>query len=180
MIKNETYLTPENIGKFQSRLLVRTQIFTLILCIVVVACGIVEIVLKDYAFGIFCTVFGTAFFPIILYIQKLTTKKTVKMISQGGMVKNVYEFDDKGVTVVTYRGETKAGESVVAYEDLYRIEERDKYYYIYVANNQAFIVDKSSFTEGTSSELSILLATHMGEKYAVKLSKKLIQENKKA
>ena len=102
------------------------------------------------------------------------------MISQGGMVKNVYEFDDKGVTVVTYRGETKAGESVVAYEDLYRIEERDKYYYIYVANNQAFIVDKSSFTEGTGSELSILLATHMGEKYAVKLSKKMIQENKKA
>ena len=179
MIINETGLTEKNIGKFRSKFMWRSQIFTLILCLIVIGCGGVELYYGDIGFGVFCIVFGTVFFPLILVMQHFATKKNIKSMQLEGNVVNKYYFDENNVNVETYRGETKVGQSLVAYENVYKVEEHDTSYYIYVSNVQAFIVDKDKFTQGNSADLTILLATKLGPKYQVKLSKKQREANMK-
>ena len=178
MIKNETVLTIDNVTKFQNKFARNSNIFTLVMCVIVVACGIVEIVLKDYWFGAFCMVFGFAFFPIIILMQRIATKKNIQRMMLDGMI-NKYEFGQDNFTVITDKGGQKIGESIVTYNDVIKVAEYDDSFYIFISSRQAFIVDKKGFTEGSSAELSVLFATRLGNAYRVKLSKKVINENKK-
>ena len=94
-------------------------------------------------------------------------------------VANIYEFNDDNIDIKTMRDGMQVGQSLIKYEDLLKVEEFDNEYYIYISSKQAFIVDKNGFSEGTQTDLTILLKTKMEDKYIIKLSKKQISENKK-
>ena len=177
MIKNSTKLTKENVSLFQRKFSSKSNTVSLIMTLIVIVCGSIEISLGDTTFGIFCIAFGIIFFPVLLFMQKVANDKNVKsMLLQN--VYNNYEFGDDNIVIQTFRGDTKVGESVIEYGQIVKVQEYDSTYYIYISSRQAFIVDKNSFTEGTQTDLTIMLATKLGDRYKVKLSKKQINENK--
>lgn len=177
MIKNSTKLTKENVSLFQQKFSSKSNVTSLIMTIIIIVCGAVEISLGDTTFGIFCIVFGVVFFPLLLIMQKVANDKNVKsMLLQN--VYNEYQFDEDKIVIQTFRNDTKVGESIFEYGQIVKVQEYDSTYYIYISSRQAFIVDKNSFTEGTQTDLTIMLATKLGDRYKVKLSKKQINENK--
>lgn len=178
MIKNETKMTPEIITKFQKDFGGRSQWFILGMCVLVVLCGVMQLIWEDVAFGIFCIVFGVIFFPITLIMQKLTTKKYIKSLALNNQIVNKYEFDDNEIRISSLNRDKLIGTSVQTYDQLFKVEERDDCYYLYISNRQSFIVVKEGFVEGTSADLSVIFATKIPNKYRVKLSKKKKEDNK--
>jgi hypothetical protein len=72
-------------------------------------------------------------------------------------LRNDFEFGESGITVRSVNANTD-GTSTWNYDVLYKAYETKDSFYLYVNRLQAFIVSKDGFTEGSATELSVLLS----------------------
>lgn len=79
---------------------------------------------------------------------------------------NAFTFSDDGFMVV---GKTpgNCGESEISYTMVEQVIESTKYFFIFHTKNQAFVVEKSTFSGGTPEELRDKLSVLLGKKYYI-------------
>ena len=83
--------------------------------------------------------------------------------------RNEYIFKDETFSV-SCESNGMSGNSEIKYKNVRCFYETKEYIYVYINMNQAFIVDKSSFTEGSIEELRMHLISLIGnEKYKIVL-----------
>lgn len=79
---------------------------------------------------------------------------------------NAYTFFDDNFKVVE-KTQGNFGESEIAYTMVEQIIESTKYFFIFHTKNQAFVVEKSTFSGGTPEELRDKLSELLGKKYYI-------------
>lgn len=79
-------------------------------------------------------------------------------------IENEYTFYDEHIRVLS-RGEEYTGEAELRYTMIPKVMENSEYFFIYQSNNQLFVVDKSTVTGGSISELSEKLKSSVNGKY---------------
>ena len=80
------------------------------------------------------------------------------------LLENEYIFCEEHIRVFS-RGEEYNGEAELRYTMIPKVMETSEYYFIYQSNNQVFVVDKATVTNGSISELSEKLKSSIKGKY---------------
>ena len=91
--------------------------------------------------------------------------KSIKRIEQAFVkVSNDYEFDEESFVFEN----KKQGKNEVFYKEVYAVRETDKFFYVYMSKNIAYIIKKQMITEGSAEELSTLFKNILEDKYKSK------------
>lgn len=179
MIKNKSRLTQKDIIQFQRNVNFKINWFMLIMCIVIIGCGIAQILVQDVGFGIFCIVFGVIFYPLNIFISAMFSKKYVKSMFAQGEIVNTYEFDDNGITICSINNDKVAGSAKLSFNQIQKAQERKDAFYLFIDKRQSFIVLKNGFTEGSSMDLTLLLTTHLQNRFYIKSPKAKVTKTMK-
>ncbi len=97
---------------------------------------------------------------LMLYLMIYAPKrnfKTYKLL-QGSLTK--YKFGSDQVEIETV-GESSSGFSRIKYGDIFRVYEIDDYFYIFISNNQAFIIGKNNIPADRIPLLRSILANQV-------------------
>ena len=81
---------------------------------------------------------------------------------QGSLTK--YKFGSDQVDIETV-GESSGGFSRIKYGDIFRVYEIDDYIYIFISNNQAFIIDKNKISADRIPILRSILTNQVKKYY---------------
>ncbi len=103
-------------------------------------------------------------FLLMLYLMIFAPKryyKTYKLM-QGSLTK--YKFGCDQVEIETV-GESSSGFSRMKYGDIFRVYEIDDYIYIFISNNQAFIIDKNKIPAERMPILRSILTNQVKKYY---------------
>ena len=140
-------------------------------------------------FNIFCTIFllinvaivilfgwedfdFSSFIPIaLLYalnflLYSWLPKIQYKSLKKAQNMENSYIFCDD-VIKISSNNELYQGEATLDYGFIVKVMETTKHFFIYQHQNQAYIVDKSTVTDGTVEELKEKLKQSIKGKYIV-------------
>lgn len=79
---------------------------------------------------------------------------------------NDYIFTND-VLKVTTKGEIYSGEAEIGYSLFTRVYETSKYFFLFQANNQAFLIDKSTIEGGSAEDIREKLSSYVGSKYTL-------------
>lgn len=104
---------------------------------------------------------------IIFLVKKSVTNSS---LLKSQMTQN-FTFDDK-IYINESSKFVKANDMEFAWEMLFKAIEVDNSFYLYINKVQAFIIDKSGFSEGSPSDLHAILAERLPAK-RFKFSKRL-------
>ena len=95
-------------------------------------------------------VFVEICFLLVLFAPQIRAKRIAK---RGATVS--YGFTEDGLTHNAINGETTS----LSYDSIQKVTESPDYYFLYVAEEDAHIVSKNGFTEGTENDFRTLLRT---------------------
>ncbi len=103
-------------------------------------------------------IYCLAFYVLIPHILVKSAMK------KGTETVNSYTFTETKFTVNSST-EGMSGTSEVEYSGLVKATENKEFFYLYILKNQAFIVDKSGFTEQEIKELRTVIEQALDKKY---------------
>lgn len=112
-------------------------------------------------------VIAIIWFIEILTLPHLHTKKALKSSKIHSNSTIEFEFYNEKVVLNTVMDGENIGNTIVKYEDFYKVFDTKDAIYLYVANNQAFICSKANM-EGNYDKLSEILKEKLNKKYKVK------------
>lgn len=79
-----------------------------------------------------------------------------------------YTFTEDQLTLTSQNGQSN-NQTNAQYSLFYRVYETPDAFYFFISSRQAFLLDKSGFTEGTAQDLRTLLQSKLApEKYKIK------------
>ena len=90
---------------------------------------------------------------LLLYMYFVIPHSRWKRVAATPKGETYLTFLDKSVHVKTFIGGERRREGAMAYTDFFRFKETKKYFFLYVAQNQALIIDKAALDGGTPDEL---------------------------
>lgn len=79
---------------------------------------------------------------------------------------NEYTFTDDSIRL-TFYDNGFSGESRIDYKVLNRVIETGKYFFLFQTKSRAFIVDKSTFSDGTPEQLRLKLQEILTDRYTI-------------
>lgn len=101
-----------------------------------------------------------AVLPLLIYSGVFYTRKqherATKLLRQGQR----YEFRFYDFSVITEQ-ESYAGQSMVHYQNLYRVSETRDMFYLYIDKRQAYLVSKQGFQSGAPDDLRYILQNNI-------------------
>lgn len=162
MFKFECNYNYKNYIAFQ-RYAFRLQIPTLLIfaAIAFLICCFLNLTLIGLVVD-FLVCFGL--FPLCAYLITLLTaksmSKTSRIISDDTI--DTYVFTDDAVYVKEVNGNFRST-NAYPYDFLYIVCETKKHYFLFIAKNQAWIVEKSGLTEGNIDNLNAFLKYKLGD-----------------
>lgn len=109
---------------------------------------------------IFIIVFTVVFAVYLNILPRLVYKQ--QYISKGITETTVFTADGMEVII---QSNTASGSQKWAWQGIHSVYEVNAFFYIYIAKNQADIVDKSKMSEGDVEAVRSLLAAVMGPKF---------------
>ena len=118
--------------------------------------------------GIFCFLIS----PLIMIFSYYSTVKSLRNILSGTIME--FEFDKTELRIKTSNTGMN-GESSISYKNLYKVYEKDEYFYIYNSKYSAIILRKSDIIEGSPEKLKNLLKGFVPFKKIWKISHPLIK-----
>ena len=90
---------------------------------------------------------------LLLYMYFVIPHSRWKRVATTPKGETYLTFLDKSVHVKTFIGGERRREGAMAYTDFFRFKETKKYFFLYVAQNQALIIDKAALDGGSPAEL---------------------------
>ena len=90
---------------------------------------------------------------LLLYMYFVIPHSRWKRVATTPKGETFLTFLDKSVHVKTFIGGERRREGAMAYTDFFRFKETKKYFFLYVAQNQALIIDKAALDGGSPAEL---------------------------
>ncbi len=102
-------------------------------------------------------------FLFILYRYFFTGKIRYRRLGSMQGIVNSYVFHQDAMEV-TSNGTGYNADGEIQYCLIKKVKETSAYFFIFMNNNQAFIVDKSTITGGTADQIREYLATWVDEK----------------
>ncbi len=81
-----------------------------------------------------------------------------------GVPELVFTFGDETLSWVSH-SENMSGSSEVKYSALHKAVEMGHYFFIYIAANQALMVDKNGIENGSAEEIAAVLSSNLGRKF---------------
>lgn len=126
---------------------------------------------SDFRAGVGLIVFGVVIGLLCLgYWLTLFSRKGIvksaKYISNN--TEEVYTFDEEYITITQTQSDVFMSTLKAKYSFIYKASENNNYFYIYISKIQNYIIDKSSITQGTLEEVTMLLKTNLGDKFKSK------------
>ncbi len=108
---------------------------------------------------------------LLIVVLELTMYFLMPRLQYNSMSKmkdmaNDYIFRDEDFTATTDSEEYK-GDSVVRYSLLEKVMETSEYFFLFQNKRSVFLVDKTTFEEGTAQELRKKLFPILGKKYII-------------
>lgn len=100
--------------------------------------------------GVFCFLIS----PLIILFSYHSAVKSLRNILSGTIME--FEFDKTELKIKTSNTGIN-GENSISYKNLYKVYEKDEYFYIYSSKYSAIILRKSDITEGSPEKLKNLL-----------------------
>ncbi len=157
-----------NVKKFKQLLW-----FYILLSLLLVFIGIMAITQRednsDLIGGIIYIVLGVLLTPFGYFLTRIFQKsldKSLILISEE--TEEVYTFDEQYITLTQVKGDVYSCAIKAKYSYIYKAIEDKNYYYLLISKMQSHVIDKSSITQGTLEEMTMLLKTNLGEKYKCK------------
>ena len=102
---------------------------------------------------------------LLLYMYFVIPHSRWKRVAATPKGETYLTFLDKSVHVKTFIGGERRREGAMAYTDFFRFKETKKYFFLYVAQNQALIIDKATLDGGTPDELREKLREYKSVSY---------------
>jgi len=106
---------------------------------------------------------------VLLWAQLVPTtlsKQNAKEASRLTQCEMNIVFIDNSVTILSEEGDGYSA-NVLLYENLYRIYETRKDFYVFITVEHAFIVSKNELSDDTQKELEILFQTKMDKDFVI-------------
>ena len=103
-------------------------------------------------------------FPVVFneVIRFISAKRQYYSVTSHAPIQYIFNENNFSIYSASPNGTVNGNYSYAALKDVY---ETKQYFYLYLINNQAFIIDKYTFTKGTAEQLSILLPSILGPKF---------------
>lgn len=102
---------------------------------------------------------------LLLYMYFVIPHSRWKRVAATPKGETFLTFLDKSVHVKTFIGGERRREGAMAYTDFFRFKETKKYFFLYVAQNQALIIDKAALDGGSPAELREKLKEYKSVSY---------------
>ncbi len=102
---------------------------------------------------------------LLCYMYFVLPKARWKKVAAAPKGETHLIFTQKAIHITTYVGGERRREGNASYTDLERIKETKEYFFLYVARNQALIVEKSKLQGGTADELKAIFKSYKSLKY---------------
>lgn len=132
----------------------KISIFMGIICLL----GILLIIIDMIGMGIYAIAFSVLFliiFPFVLkYVNEKLNKSNNLMMSEKIVE---LEFLEEKFSMKCYQDQEMINSMTCKYESIFKVDENNEYFFIYIANNQALCVAKYDIDEKETSELRGLL-----------------------
>ena len=170
MITAEFSYTPEDIKKYRLFLIFKTKRI-----IPVATAFSILVLLFVWALFCLCTVGYHLYYFLILVFDALyltifflrffsAPKKAFEMNRKRFAAMKQVVFDDVGVAIHAHSDEFHE-DSAEKYSAFYKAIETNEYFFLFINKQQAYIIPKRGFTQGTPQELSMLLENKMYGKF---------------
>lgn len=131
--------------------------------VLIAGCGLFALLQKmtPTAIIFFCL---APIFPILVsLLQRLSVYLRLKNDAEFQNTSHTYVINDT-FTAITKTGKREA-KATIKYSDIEKIFERKKYYYIYVDNKNAFVINKGGIIQGNENEVNKLFAEKVGDRF---------------
>ncbi len=120
----------------------------IILEVAIIAVSVLFFVTGQYLYGGVVAALAILYPFLVYYLNVVQLKKSYKMSKDVYETTN-YHFEFKEKTILI-NVKFKKGDPMVRdydYDKLFKIVENNKYFFLYIARNQAFVVNKETITE---------------------------------
>lgn len=121
----------------------------------------------DSYLRIICGIIGVIWLVEISILPTLWSKRAYKTSKIAANAKLVVKFYDEKMQLLSLKNDEKVGESIITYDDIYKVLETKNYIYIYISSNQAYLCKKENF-EGDYNLITSKLKEKLQKKYKVK------------
>lgn len=165
LFKNKTTFSQENYMKLvafhQKKNNWKYWLYTATFSILLIICLAFQLIAKDYLFVFICLfiLFGFLAYRFINPYHK-TRKELSSDKVQNHMI-NYYFFYEK-----YFKIKNKLGTSKLKYYKLHKVYETKEYFYLYIAKDYAFILDKNGFEIGSTKQFSQFMKHKMRFKFS--------------
>lgn len=168
ILQSKTSYNFETVKKF-NKFHMYNQVSTKIVSILSIFLILFAILAKDaeLSFRGMTLVIAIIWFAEILLLPNFHTKKALKSSKIHSNSTVEFEFYNEKVVLNTVMDGENIGNTIVKYEDFYKVFDTKDAIYMYVANNQAFICSKESM-EGDYNKVSEILKEKLDKKYKIK------------
>lgn len=99
---------------------------------------------------IFAVPFGVG---LVLY---LVLNANIKQLAQKNYV-NRFEFNDETLDIATMQNDEVIATYKLHYNEIVKVKETEKYYFVYIAKFSAYIISKENLTEDEKNKINKLL-----------------------
>lgn len=153
LFKNVTFCDIKNYRKFiefhNDRNTLKYFLYTLFISILLIFCLIACFKDKYYILSLLFTLIFIFFISYRVFRPLFKIKKEVKekKLSQG--FKNAFFFYPNYFSIKNHKGRSK-----IKYYKVHKVYETPEFFYIYLNNENAFLLSKECFKEGTSKNFS--------------------------
>lgn len=155
IVVKENIETVESFQKHVVRLSLKPIALVLL---IVLALGIVFMVGDRFYSGLFLVLFSIMFAAVFPFSLKKANQKLNESNKTVFMEKFIeMEFFEEKLSTKTYLNEELINSFVCKYIDIYKVDETKKYFYVYIAMNQAFCIGKDDIDEKDANEIRGLL-----------------------
>lgn len=169
MIEFRTKLDESKFKKLSTFQFKKILLPLILISILVIACGIINIIQKSVVFGILWIVFGTIYIPCILLITKIMQKRfdINKQIPHPN-ADETYFFNQLTFTIIQTDGKDFNSKATYRYMDIYKIYKTKTDYVIYLNKDYVRILPLDSIVQGTIAELDKILKLQLKNYFIIK------------
>ncbi len=165
-LKTITALTRASLSKGKTNPIV----FLVLWCVVTVLYIVASFLVQEPLYAIIATRILTIFIAAttlrVLYYYFLLPKKQYKAMANTQNTQNTFVFEEDKFSVSS-SNKSLDEKGVFNYDVLLKVKETKEYLILYIRKNTAFVVDKSTFENGTSEDLQKTLKPMLGKKYII-------------
>ena len=121
---------------------------------------------SDVVLGAILIVLGALFTPLVMALTKKIQKKqneSMNILSPDTV--QIFQFYPDKLVITQRKGEEYEAMTTAKYSYLYKVEETDSTYFLFISRVQSHVVNKADLTQGTIEELNAIFASNLGYKF---------------